>query len=87
MPFWWVLSVFNFFMKHTMTNPACGTGTALSEFSANHVNASTICAALGISKPTWHTGVKAGRYPPPFYLSPRRPMWRKADIETLIKTL
>ena len=70
-----------------MTNPASGTGTALSQFSENHLKADAICAALGISKPTWHAGVKAGRYPAPFFLSPRRPMWRKTDIESLIASL
>lgn len=62
-------------------------GTPLAQFSDMFIKSDAICAALGMSKPTWNIGVKEGRFPAPVRLTPRRPVWRKADIESLIATL
>lgn len=70
-----------------MTHTTAATGAKLTQFSDNFVKLDAICAALEISKPTWHAGVKAGRFPAPVRLTPRRPVWRKADIENLISSL
>ena len=42
---------------------------------------------LPISRSTWYRGIRAGRYPRPIRLSPRRVGWRRCDIETLLATL
>ena len=39
---------------------------------------------LPLGKTTWLVGVKAGKYPQPLRPTPRRPVWRKSDIDALI---
>jgi prophage regulatory protein len=39
---------------------------------------------LPISKSTWWSGIKAGRYPKPVKLGPRITAWRVEDIRALI---
>jgi len=39
---------------------------------------------LLISKSTWWSGIKAGRYPKPVKLGPRITAWRVEDIRALI---
>jgi predicted DNA-binding transcriptional regulator AlpA len=46
-----------------------------------------IPALIPVSKSTWWSGVKTGRYPKPVKLSPGCTAWRVEDIRTLIKNL
>lgn len=43
-----------------------------------------IPAIIPVSKSTWWSGVKSGRYPAPVKLSPRTTAWRVEDIRSLI---
>jgi prophage regulatory protein len=38
-----------------------------------------------VSKSTWWTGVKTGRYPKPIKLGPRITAWRVEDIQSLLE--
>lgn len=40
---------------------------------------------IPVSKSTWWTGVKTGRYPKPVKLSPRVTAWRVEDIRALME--
>ena len=51
---------------------------------------SSILAPRGpipVSKSTWWTGIKDGRYPKPVKLGPRITAWRVEDIRSLIDQL
>lgn len=39
---------------------------------------------LPMGRSTFLNGVKAGKYPQPVRFSPRRPVWRKTDIDALV---
>lgn len=39
---------------------------------------------IPVSKSTWWSGVKSGRFPSPVKLGPRITAWREADIQRLI---
>jgi prophage regulatory protein len=41
-------------------------------------------AVIPVSKSTWWEGVKTGRFPKPFKLSPRITAWRVEDIRNFI---
>ncbi len=43
-----------------------------------------ILQIIPISRSSWWAGVKSGRYPKPFKLSPRTTVWRVKDILDLI---
>ena len=43
-----------------------------------------ILAAIPVSKSSWWTGVKSGKYPQPVKLGPRTTAWRVEDIRALI---
>jgi predicted DNA-binding transcriptional regulator AlpA len=40
-----------------------------------------------MGRSTWLNGVKAGKYPAPIFLSPRRPVWKQSSIDALIASL
>ena len=40
-----------------------------------------------VSKSTWWSGVKAGRFPQPVRLSERTTAWKASDIDALIASL
>jgi prophage regulatory protein len=40
---------------------------------------------IPVSKSTWWSGVKSGRFPKPVKLGPRTTAWRVEDIRTLIE--
>jgi hypothetical protein len=40
---------------------------------------------IPVSKSTWWTGVKEGRFPQPFKLSDRVTVWRSDDVYALIQ--
>lgn len=44
-------------------------------------------AIIPVSRSTWWTGVKSGRYPAPVKLSPKTTAWRVEDIRSLIERL
>lgn len=47
----------------------------------------SVLAQLHIGRSSWLNGVKAGKYPAPIYLSPRRPVWKQSAIDSLISSL
>jgi prophage regulatory protein len=51
---------------------------------AGFVRLPTILAHFPISKSSWWSGVKAGRFPKPVKLGPRISAWRVEDIKALI---
>lgn len=46
-----------------------------------------VLANIPISKSSWWSGVKSGRYPQPVKLGPRTTAWRVEDIRKLIADL
>lgn len=42
-------------------------------------------AIIPVSKSTWWSGIKSGRYPKPVKLSERCTAWRVSDIRKLLK--
>lgn len=42
---------------------------------------------IPISRSSWWSGIKAGRYPKPVKLGPRTTAWRASDIRELINRL
>lgn len=42
---------------------------------------------IPVSKSTWWSGVRSGRFPKPVKLGPRTTAWRVEDIHALIDTL
>lgn len=45
-----------------------------------------VVGLLPFSRSTWWSGVKSGIYPQPVKLSERVTAWRRADIESLIRS-
>ena len=46
-----------------------------------------VISRLAISRSLWWKGVKQGQYPSGIKLSPRVTVWRRSDIDTLIRSL
>lgn len=46
-----------------------------------------ILARLPMSASQWRSGVKAGIYPAGIQISPRKTLWRKADIDALLDSI
>lgn len=44
-----------------------------------------ILSVIPVSRSTWWSGVKSGRFPQPVKLGPRTTAWRAVDILTLIE--
>jgi predicted DNA-binding transcriptional regulator AlpA len=44
-----------------------------------------IPAVIPVSKSTWWSGVKSGRYPKPVKLGPQTTAWRVRDIRALVE--
>lgn len=53
--------------------------------AAGYVRLPDVLAAFPVSKSTWWAGVKSGRYPAGYKLSPRVTAWRTEDIRALIQ--
>lgn len=49
------------------------------------VRLTAVLAAFPVSKSTWWSGVKSGRYPSGHKLAPRVTAWRVEDIRALIE--
>lgn len=60
-----------------MTFPKTGL-VRLSQILAPH-------GPVPVSKSTWWTGVKDGRFPQPLKLGPRTTVWRVEDIRSLFE--
>lgn len=66
-------------MKHTLPATLPETGyVRLSQI---------IPSIIPVSKSTWWTGVKSGRYPKPVKLSERCSAWRAEEIRDLVEKL
>lgn len=48
-------------------------------------DAPAIAGLIPVSKSTWWSGVRAGRYPKPVKLGPNTTAWRVEDIRELIE--
>jgi prophage regulatory protein len=46
-----------------------------------------VLALVRVSRATWYSGIKAGRYPKPVRISARLTRWRRADIDKLLESL
>lgn len=46
-----------------------------------------VIARMGISRSLWWQGIKAGKYPNGIKLSSRVTVWRKSEIDALIRSL
>jgi prophage regulatory protein len=46
-----------------------------------------VLALIPVSRATWYSGVKSGRYPQPVKLSTRIVAWRAEDIRIFIENL
>lgn len=46
-----------------------------------------ILELIPVSKSTWWSGVKTGRFPKPVKLTPRTTAWRVEDIRSLIENI
>jgi predicted DNA-binding transcriptional regulator AlpA len=46
-----------------------------------------IAARIPVSKSTWWSGIREGRYPKPVKLSARTSAWRESDIDALCDQL
>ena len=81
------LSAFQSFLEHqTMPIITANTGensTGIETFFA----VDALVSRLPMGRSTFLNGVKAGKYPQPVRFSPRRPVWRKSDIDALIASL
>jgi predicted DNA-binding transcriptional regulator AlpA len=46
-----------------------------------------VVSMLPIGKTSFLESVKSGKFPQPLRLTPRRPVWRKSDIDSLLSAL
>jgi predicted DNA-binding transcriptional regulator AlpA len=67
-------------------NPLPQTGLVrLSQILGDPRGSPPVPAIIPVSKSTWWTGVKSGRFPQPIKLGPRTTVWRVSDIRELIE--
>ena len=52
-----------------------------------YVRLTTVLKFIPVSKSTWWSGIRSGRYPKPIKLGPRIPAWKAEDIQNLIKDM
>ncbi|MCI0653582.1 MAG: AlpA family phage regulatory protein [Methylococcaceae bacterium] len=57
----------------------------LSQIVGNPKSTPPIPAIIPVSKSSWWSGVKSGRFPKPVKLGPRITAWKVSDILTLIE--
>ena len=58
----------------------------LTQILGNKKSNPQIPPLIPISKSSWWSGIKTGRFPKPIKLGPRITAWRVEDIQALIKT-
>jgi len=59
----------------------------LREIIGNRSSDPTSKGLFPVSRSTWYRGIRAGIYPRPIQLSPRRVGWHRLQIESLIRAL
>ena len=70
----------------------------MTAITANTGENSTSCAEtlhpiqgvlpqVHMGRSSWLNGVKAGKYPAPVFISPRRPVWKQSAITLFIDSL
>jgi predicted DNA-binding transcriptional regulator AlpA len=69
-------------MKNTVT-----PGDAQATPSLRVYNIEQAAELFGMKKATFANRVKAGVFPQPIRLSPRRPVWRESDLAAFIAKL
>lgn len=47
----------------------------------------SVLERIPVSKSSWWSGIRAGRYPRPVKLGPRTSAWRRSDIDALCERL
>jgi predicted DNA-binding transcriptional regulator AlpA len=67
-----------------MTENTPGTTTFVNEKDAR---AMLDARGLKMSRSTFIKGVADGKFPEPVRITPKRPVWRTADIQALISSL
>ena len=63
-------------MQHNNTMPETG-----------YIRVKEVLRYIPVSKSTWWSGVKSGRYPKPVKLGPRTTAWRVQDIRNYIESV
>jgi len=67
-------------------NPLSGTGfMRLPQIIGDPKASPPVPPLIPVSKSTWWSGVKNGRFPKPVKLGPRTTAWRVEDIRRLIE--
>lgn len=46
-----------------------------------------VLARFPISRASWYSGIKSGKYPKPIKLGERASAWRASEVEALIQSL
>jgi predicted DNA-binding transcriptional regulator AlpA len=67
-----------------------GTGNIMKELSNRPerlLRLKQVLEIIPVSKSTWWTGVKNGKFPKPSKLSERTTVWRESDIRALVEAL
>ena len=67
-------------MKHTFLKSAVAPAEKL-------LTLAQVLERMNVGRSTWLNGVRAGRFPKPIFVSPRRPSWRQSCIDKLIDSL
>ena len=57
----------------------------MSEKSNRLLRVKEVLQIIPISRASWWRGVRDGRYPKPFKLSPRVTVWKLSDIEAIFQ--
>lgn len=52
---------------------------------AGFVRLPVVLSVIPVSKSTWWSGIKTGKFPAPIKLGPRTTCWRVEDIQALIE--
>lgn len=66
-------------MNHNHTNP--------EEPWNGFLRIKTVLRLIPVSRATWYSGVKTGRYPAPVHPSPGSSAWLAEDIQALIEKI
>jgi predicted DNA-binding transcriptional regulator AlpA len=53
--------------------------------SSGYLRLPRVLDLIPVSRSTWYAGVKSGRYPKPYRISPRVSVWRADEIQDLVK--
>jgi predicted DNA-binding transcriptional regulator AlpA len=72
--------------KQTASTPA-GEVTSIFTCDDPLLVAKESAAEVGLSLPAFWRGVRAGRFPAPFYPAPRAPRWRRSELRAALEAL